>query len=455
MGEHTYRLNRFAFYDRERIQKYLENMAQNGWILDKTGATLWRYRKESPRKIQVSIIYVADGSSYNPTPTSGEDLLEDLSADNGWQLLGRWDQMQIFFTEQENPVPLETDPVTQVESIRCCMKKKGIPTAKWQIIDGMILFGMMLFQLFTFPIDYLSQGFWVWMMPDAILIILMGVTSLVSWNLWYRKATDTALEGHYTSVWNARCINLILGAFSWIIGVLMILSFNGKYGFLALCFVPVIGIALFIKWLTKTMKDSGVKGKTNMRVGIGASIVMSLVLLVFISFIGIKYHMIFTSKPVGTYQISDREINVFADKIPLRVEDLMDTVETEWSTEEHSQESFLIAKHQYRQWPLTQEDMPEIDYQVIDIKASFVYDLCKNDLLGSRKDTVKNGVVLHVNHFESINPTLWGAKEAYQELWHDEFSSKYILCYEDKIVILNTNWDLTTDQMEIVGKTFS
>ncbi len=72
MGNFTYRLNRFAFFDRERIQKYLEAMAQKGWMLDQTGATLWRYRKESPRKIHVSILYVADGSTYNPAPTSGE-----------------------------------------------------------------------------------------------------------------------------------------------------------------------------------------------------------------------------------------------------------------------------------------------------------------------------------------------------------------------------------------------
>ena len=411
--------------------------------------------KEQPRIIHVSIIYVADGSTYNPVPTSGEDLLEDLSADNGWHLLGRWDQMQIFFTEEENPVPLETDPVTQVESIRRCMKKKGIPAAKRNIIYGMFLLGMMLFQFLTFPIDYLSQGFWVLMMPDAILIVLMGVTSLVSWKLWYRKATEAALEGFYTSVWNARAVNLVLGTFAWIIGVLMILSFNGKYGFLALCFVLVIGIGIFIKWLTKNMKESGVKGKTNMRVGIVASIVMSLVLLAFISFIGIKYHLIYTGKPVGSYRIFDREIDVFADKIPLRVEDLMDTQKTEWSTEEHSQASFLIANHQYRQWPLTQEDMPQIDYQVIDIKVPFVYNLCKNDLLDSRRDTVKDGEVIQVNHFEAINPGLWGAKEAYQQVWSDEFSGKYILCYEDKIVLLNVNWDLTREQMEIAGKTFS
>ena len=454
MSKITYRLNRFAFYDRERIQTYLEAMAQRGWMLDKTGATLWRYRKESLRKIHVSILYVADGSTYNPSPTSGEELLEDLSADHGWQLLERWGQMQIFYTEEEDPKPLETDPVSQVEAIHRSMKKNGIPTARFQILSGLILLALMLFQFFTFPIDYLAKGFWIWLVPDAILMILMGVTSLISWHLWYRKATDAALEGRYISVWNARWVNLILGGLTWILLALMILSFNGRVGFIALCFVPVIAVVFFVKWLTKTMKESGVRGKTNFRVGIGASIVMTLVMLALISFIGIKYHLTFTSNPVGTYSLYDLERDVFADEIPLRVEDLVDTEQTEWSTEDRAEESFLIANHNYRQWPLTTEDVPRLDYQVIEIKAPFVYDLCKQDLLDSRKDTVNHGEVIFVNHFEPIDPAPWGAQEAYQELWDGEFSSQYILCYENKIVKLNTNWDLDENQQAIVGNTF-
>ena len=317
MSKLTYRLNRFAFYDRERIQKRLEAMAQKGWILDKTGSTLWRYRKEKPRKVHISILYVADGSTYNPEPTSGENLLEDLSADNGWQLLARWGQMQIFYSEEENPKPLETDPVSQVEAIHRSMKKNGIPTARWQILNGLILLGMMLFQLFTFPVDYLSQGFWFWLIPDSVLIMLMGITSLILWHLWYKRATEAAQEGRYISVWNARWINLILGGINWILVVPMLLSFSGKYGFFALCLVSVIAVVFFVKWLTKTMKESGVKGKTNMRAGIGASIVMTLVVLALVSFIGIKYHLTFTSKPVGTYTIYEIQRDVFADEIQI------------------------------------------------------------------------------------------------------------------------------------------
>ena len=152
---------------------------------------------------------------------------------------------------------------------------------------------------------------------------------------------------------------------------------------------------------------------------------------------------------------NDLEREVFADEIPLRIEDLTDTEQTEWSTEDRTEESFLIANHQYHQWGLTLEQVPELDYQVVEIKAPFVYDLCKNDLLDSRKDTVKDGEVTCFNHFAPIDPTPWGAKEAYQEFWIDDFSSRYILCYEDKIVQLNPNWELTADQMAIVGTVFS
>lgn len=455
MGNFTYRLNRFAFFDRERIQKYLEAMAQKGWMLDQTGATLWRYRKESPRKIHVSILYVADGSTYNPAPTSGEDLLEELSADNGWQLLARWGQMQIFYSDEENPPLLETDPVTQVETIRRCMKKSGIPTARMQMAEGFIMAALMLFQLVRFPIDYLSQEAWFWCLPDSILIVLMGVTSLVSWQFWYRKASEAAQEGRYISVWNARWINLILGALSWILTTLMVLSFSGRLGVIVLSLLMVFVVIAFVRWLTKTMKESGVKAKTNIRTGIIASVLMAFLMIGLVCFISIKYHMVNTSKPVGTYPLFDMQLDVFADEIPLRVEDLTDTQHTEWSTENMTQESFLIANHRYRQWALTQEDVPEMDYQVIEVKIPWVYTICKNGVLDRKKNVIQDGEVVLAEHYEPIDSAPWGAQEAYREYWNDDFVNRYVVCYENNILVLNPNWELTDTQKAMIGRKFS
>ncbi|MBR4036702.1 MAG: hypothetical protein IKJ05_08270 [Oscillospiraceae bacterium] len=37
--------------------------------------------------------------------------------------------MQIFYNENENPVPLETDPMVQVNTIHSAMKKNFIPSS--------------------------------------------------------------------------------------------------------------------------------------------------------------------------------------------------------------------------------------------------------------------------------------------------------------------------------------
>ena len=120
-------LENLAFYDKAAIEDRVARMAEKGWLVEQPGPYFWKYRRIGPKKLAVNVVYFPKASDFDPSPTEGQIQLEELCKRDGWILAARWGQMQIFYNEQEDPVPIETDPVIQVETVRAAMKKGMLP----------------------------------------------------------------------------------------------------------------------------------------------------------------------------------------------------------------------------------------------------------------------------------------------------------------------------------------
>ena len=150
---HIYRPAFYSFYDSQGIAAHLERMAARGWMIDSISGAFWRYRAIEPSQLHFSVTYFPKASSFDPGPTEGQQVFADYCAQVGWELAVRWGQMQIFYTDQSDPVPLETDPVTQVETIRAAMRRNFLPG----MLDTMALaiFQLVFFfwRMYTGPLD--------------------------------------------------------------------------------------------------------------------------------------------------------------------------------------------------------------------------------------------------------------------------------------------------------------
>ena len=140
---HIYRPAFYSFYDSQGIAAHLERMAARGWMVDSISGAFWRYRAIEPSQLHFAVTYFPKASSFDPGPTEGQQVFADYCAQVGWEPAVRWGQMQIFYTDQSDPVPLETDPVTQVENIRAAMRRNFLPG----MLDTMAL---AIFQLVFF-----------------------------------------------------------------------------------------------------------------------------------------------------------------------------------------------------------------------------------------------------------------------------------------------------------------
>lgn len=109
---------KFEFFDRAGISKYLEEQAQQGWMLKKIGRLFWTFEKIEPAPLHFAVTYFPKASEYDPEPSEEQALFYEMCEHTGWKLVTTSAQMQIFCNEDENPVPIETDPCVDVENIR-------------------------------------------------------------------------------------------------------------------------------------------------------------------------------------------------------------------------------------------------------------------------------------------------------------------------------------------------
>ena len=112
----------FDFYDVEGMQRRLEAMAQQGWIIEHIDNDIWTYRKEQPQNIHFAVTHFDSYSNSESEPDRGQSEYLEMCVAAGWQLAAQYNSLFVFINSNENPVPLETDAVTQVENINETMK---------------------------------------------------------------------------------------------------------------------------------------------------------------------------------------------------------------------------------------------------------------------------------------------------------------------------------------------
>lgn len=105
---------RFSYFNNEKTEQKLRDMAAQGWILTAERHGMWKrlvYVRDTPRQLHYSII---------PSPNLNQDAqeLDDLCAQAGWELLAVKRRFRIYVNAQEDPVPIYTDPQDNMDKYK-------------------------------------------------------------------------------------------------------------------------------------------------------------------------------------------------------------------------------------------------------------------------------------------------------------------------------------------------
>lgn len=447
----------FSYYDQQAIQETLENMAERGWMLEKPGGFMWTYKRMDPQKLRFSVTYFPNASDFDPGPTDGELTKIDYCRQDGWNLVSSWGVMQIFYNENVNAVPIETEPVTQVENIRRSMKKNVLfPQAALCAILLVNLF-MRLSQWRQNPVSELSDPFsfyYVLMFGALILACLYEIAFYFCWS-WKAKAAAQN-DAIFLPIKTRPAASLILTALSMLFLILACSVLKGPPVFVLLWFCAVLLITVIGNLIKKHLKKRGVSRNVNRIVSVCSVLLMTFLMLGLMTaaIIQGKLHIGSEKTVVGTYELYGRTREIYDDPLPLEIEDLADVdVSVQWSKEADHQETVLLSSTEYRQYTVPVDgnnrvNERELEYTITEVKQDFLYDFIKRAVLNSRQDEIHNDFVF-TDHYEPIDASIWDADDAYQLYWSDSVMDTYLIFWGNRIVEIKFYWEPTPEQITI------
>ena len=440
-----------SFYDSEAIQQKLEQMAARGWMIQKAGNLFWTYTKIPPQKLRFAVTYFPEASEFDPSPSEKQLEREELCAQDGWRLVLRWDAMQIFCTDREDAVPIDTDPVPQVDNIHRSMKKKVLVAQLAVALSILLSLYVKLSQLRRDPADYLSDTSRLFTILLNLLLLLAIVSELVFYFHWERRAKAAAEHGVFLPVRAHR--GLSWGAVGLAIVFLFLSASFSSDGLLFLFFVTAAMVIpiLLSRWMIGEMRHQGVSRRVNLAVTCAVMFVLMIVgtgaVTVGAAIQGWRVTPGEESQPVGQYDWDGLTMDIYDDPLPLEVEDLVQ-VDARWSKEARLQESPLLAYGDYRQDLLYGQEVQgyELRYEITDVKVPLLYDFVKDGLIRNHQDEALGEYLM------PVDSAPWNAQEAYQLHWDGGLLDTYLVCWESRFAEITFYWTPTQEQIQIAAE---
>lgn len=459
------RMEVYPLYHHTGIEAHLEKMAAKGWMLEHISNQGWHYRRMEPKKLHFCISYYPKASEFDPEPAEDQKTFLDFCAHTGWVLACTTAQMQIFYNDWENPIPIETDPVLEVENIHASMKKSFLRAQFVLMILGAVMSFFFWGELFVSPIGILANPNRLFTGVCWLLIIVLSVTDVTAYFLWHKKAVIAAEQGIFLDTPSTLAVQWGTMAVLAVSGIFLIANIAGSGDTMMLFILGGMGLYmlllfLFADWIKRFGKKRKWSRVANMLVSVVLTMIASIVMVNGVIFATLKLKEAGIFDPEQeTYRHGGMTWTVHKDAIPLRIEDLMEEEREGYMTEQRGNSSLFLSKYvmsQYARFDAKEyKDMHDLDYTVVDIKMPFLYDWCREEWMDeldeSDNDLVPEG---YADVLVPVDAAPWGAKEAYNITNNSHMleTNHYLLCYENRLVEIRFTWDVTEAQKAVVGE---
>lgn len=443
------RYEMFSIFDRAGLERRLAKLAEKGWLLDEIGQVFWIYRRIEPKKLTFCICCFPEAGQYDPEPTPEQQAFYELCAHAGWKLAATSGQLQVFYNERPDPVPLETDPVMTVAATHHMAKNYFLP-GRFFVIAAALLYGWLQSDLWkTDPIRLLSNGSLLWGSVSVLGVFLMCVLDVGHYFLWYVRAKKAAEwgellrdPGYFRMDW----IFYLWIAVSLAANLLSVPRLTAAI--IGVRALMAVGIISLIATVRKWFKHEGEPAENSRVAILGLSFIFSFAMVSGATWLEQKgTDSNWFGDGCATYEYSGRTYINHQDELPVTVEDLVDVRYDGYTRERQTVQSFLLSQSTMTQRPrydaADYNQMPTLEYTVVEAKLPSLYGLCRDSLLRRWS-------------YSPTDPAPWGAVEAYR--WSRQTGSpgnQFLLCYEDRIVTIFFDFEEegpAPAQMTLVGE---
>ncbi len=453
------RIEPLSFFNQNGIQTHLEKMAEQGWMIEKITNTGWVYRKMEPQTVKFAVSYYPKASEFDPEPTEGQKMFHDFCAHTGWELACTSAQMQIFYNEQENPTPIETEPGLELHAIHASAKKSFLPSYFLLLAVCVLQALMFISSLLGDPIELLANPTRLFTGVCFILLFSLCSVEIACYFIWHAKAKKAASHGEFITPPNTALFQKIVLWFTLIGGAYYIVNmlFSGdpvrRWLILLMCvFYPLLFI--LVNGTKDFLKRKKASKGLNRTVTMMTSFILAFALVGIITYgtISLSNTGFFAKEDEETYEHNGMTWVIHHDELPLTVEDLLDIEFDGYIKEQQGEESLFLGYFKLNQWPRFDaedyRDIPTLEYKMVVVKMPFLYEICKSRLIEEEEQDYP-----FIQSYISEDAEPWDANEVYR-LSDADYGPRntYLLCYDHVIVEIRFDWEPTTEQMAIVGE---
>ncbi len=194
----TKKIKKIVYFRFDRLQDLeskLEKYAAKGLFLAECGSFFWTFRRGEPKKVKYAVSYFSEGSVFNPDITANQQTYFEYAKAAGWNFIAQLNQLQIFCSAAENPIPFETDEREKFENIKKSMKKSFLPS----IVMMILVFSLNLLVLFNSfrydKIGFLSDVSRLFPVTMLLFAVLYYIYLMLDYFLWRRRSERAIRAG--------------------------------------------------------------------------------------------------------------------------------------------------------------------------------------------------------------------------------------------------------------------
>lgn len=451
MRDTKYRLETLYLYGYKHVEEHLSAMAARGWRLESVGAWLWKYRRAEPAKVHYAVAYIQNVSQFNPGPTEQQQTLEELCAAAGWKKVADWFQMQIYCSEAENPVPLETEEFLRLEAVHRSMKRNFLPANILCLLFSLVMLGLFVRTLIVDPLHILESNTGLLIGPLWLLLAVVLLITLAHYGLWYRRsAKSVAQGGPCADPGDIRWVNRVSYAFLILWTALYLLTYlvhglPGPAVYFALHMLIICLMILLLRKITALLRQMKASFGLNLALTLLADVVLAVVLVGGLNIAAIKGGW-FSREMDETYLYLQETWDTSPMDLPLTVSDLTEEAYSHIRRYEYERGSILVSRRSCRETVREGEERSYLNYEIT-IPLRWLYPLVLEDALAPGESEVFGEIA-----WEAVPAAPWGAEAAYRKRLGGEAVDDWLLVFPDRLVSVSPDRELTAEQMALAGE---
>ncbi len=109
--------NIYSLFDTGVLARKLEKMARKGWHFKEIVPNFLVFEEGEAMEVFYATPYFPNNSVLEPTLTAEQETYLEMCERQGWELVWTLGTRQIFRNTRPDPVPIETDPMVQLQAI--------------------------------------------------------------------------------------------------------------------------------------------------------------------------------------------------------------------------------------------------------------------------------------------------------------------------------------------------